>query len=112
MTRHQQTDDVTSRLDPEVAALVRAAKAADDEKKARNRGIEWLPDGKPTEMKLKFSSTAALCIGAGFLSAAGGLVLFNWPEADALHLFFSQVPAAGLIAYAFAKQSKNTGAAR
>lgn len=108
MTKRQKVDDPTAHLDPEVAALVRGFKQADDEKKARNRGIEWLPDGKPTEMRLKIGPMTLLCAGAGALSAAGGLILFNWPEADALHLFFSQLPAAGLIAYAFSRQSKHS----
>lgn len=109
MTRRSPVDDPVARLDPEVAALVRACKAADEEARARNRGIDWRPDGNPTEFNLKMGPMAILCLAAGVLSALGGLVLFNWPTAGALHLLVSQLPAAGLIAYAFARHSKNSG---
>jgi len=112
MTRRQTADDPTAHLDPEVAALVRACKADDDDRKARNRGLDWRPDGKPTEFHLKLGPMTLLCLGAGVLSAAGGLVIFNWPDANALHLLISQLPAAGLMAYASTRKPGATRGSR
>lgn len=104
MKKRQDVDDPISRLDPEVAALVRACKVADEDRQARNRGLDWLPDGRPTELNLKFGPMTLLCLGAGVLSAAGGLVIFSWPDANVFHLLISQLPAAGIISYVAARK--------
>lgn len=107
MTRNPPQADMGPPLDPEVAALVRACQAADQERRAGERGVrgslDWGLDGKPTEFKLALGPTAMMCIGAGVLSAIGGLVVFGWAEADAFDLLVSQLPAAGLITLAFAR---------
>ncbi len=103
-------DDAWDRgLDPEVAALARAAKAAADADRTRPRTIIWEAPGEPVEMKLKFSATLALCTAAGLLSAIGALFLFSWPKADFSHLVIVQLPAAALIATAFARARKKSG---
>lgn len=109
MARNDRSDDgLPPGLDPEVAALIRAAKADEAERTARNRGVDWGLDRRPVELKLKLGPTTLLCAGAGVLSAAGALILFSWPEADALYLLFSQLPAAGLITAAYARTRRNT----
>jgi hypothetical protein len=92
------------RLDPEVQALVNAGMAA--AKKARRERSIWEEPGKPVELRLKISSTVALCAAAGVLSACGALLLVEWPQADFSHLVITQLPAAGLIAWAFARSRK------
>jgi hypothetical protein len=113
--KNNRTND-EPQLDPEVAALVNACKTAEEERKARNRGIDWArdlkPDGKPTELKLKIGPTVVLSAGAGLLSALGGLVIFSWPDAGAGHLLLAQLPAAGLVAYAFAREEKKKAGSR
>jgi peptidoglycan/LPS O-acetylase OafA/YrhL len=111
MTKH---DELPPDLDPEVAALVAGAKAAAEEKKARKLGVNLQIERRPTELNLKLGPTAMLCLGAGVLSAAGAILLFNWPDANFFHLLLAQLPAAALIAavYARAEKEKREGAVK
>ena len=104
--RSKSQEDAQAHLDPEVAALVEQCRAADEARNSQASAPPWWRDwgdGKPTEFKLALGPMALLCIGAGILSAIGGLVVFGWAEADALDLLVSQLPSAGLITLAFAR---------
>lgn len=95
-------DDALARLDPDVAALVRAANTDDDRRRSvAAKSIFHEIDGRPTELKLKPGPAALLCTAAGIASAAGALFVFNMGDADLLWLIISQMPAAGLMTIAW-----------
>lgn len=104
-------DDPLARLDPDVAALARAATAAAERAGAAKKSILEEVDGRPIELKLQIAPAAILCGAAGLVSAAGGLAIFNLGEADLLWLMISQTPAAGLMAIAWRVHEQRKGRA-
>jgi hypothetical protein len=112
MTRRDRpgADDPLARLDPDVAALARAASgAAERAQRERKKTIFSELDGRPTELKLKPGPAAILCLAAGVVSAAGAITVFNMGEADLLWLAVSQTPAAGLMAIAWRAHEQRKG---
>lgn len=102
-----ESDARLARLDPEVAALVRAATAdAEQEKRSRKRTIVHEADRRPIELKLKLGPAALICLIGGVSSAIGALIVFNFGEADLLWLLVSQMPAAGLMSIAWRVQEQ------